>query len=112
MQSFAADEQYATNDVISPARSISRRSTRRSGRGRSGSVGSEGEGAERQDSVLAKQLSVSNAPPETKQLKRLASKAQQEEWDKEIPEVGVVVGGAGVWLWVELGVWLWVELGV
>ncbi len=53
---IVADNKYATKDAISPARSISRRSTRHSGHGRSGSVGSEGEGAERQDSVLANRM--------------------------------------------------------
>ncbi len=55
-------------------------------------MGSEGEGdavLDRQESIQ-KQLSVTNAGEG--QLKRLTSKVQQEEWDKEIPEVGVVRG--------------------
>ncbi len=61
-------------------------------------MGSEGEEVVRQNSALAKQLSVATEGSEHVQVKRLTSKAQEDEWDKEIPEVGVAVGGARIYL--------------
>ncbi len=57
-----------------------------------GSVG-EKPALGRQESATQKQISVANV--EEGKLKRLTSKVQQEEWDKEIPEVGVVMWWCG-----------------
>ena len=78
--------------VSSPQRRLSRRSLRRSGRHRHGS-GSESDG----ESMLAKQVSLDQQMSvlsdggfhgSTADLRRKTFAKKQEEWDKDIPQVG------------------------
>ena len=75
--------------ISSPQKLVSRHSLRRSGR-RHKSSATESEG----DSNLAKQVSLDQQVSDggfhsssTAELKKITSKKQEEEWDKDIPKV-------------------------